>query len=150
MQTERRSNPYPFSWEIPLGVFCAALLVLVLGAHGGRAAANLFAGGGLTWPPTAQLFTSLPALIGGDAGAGLAGHHGPVASPAALRAWVITVEALTVAGCAALGVLAWARWGPGRMRGMATTGEANNLLGQARLRKHRAVIRPDLHHGGRR
>ena len=37
------------------------------------------------------------------------------------------------------------RWGPGRLRGMASRGEAERLLGVTRLRKVRAVVRPDLH-----
>jgi hypothetical protein len=37
------------------------------------------------------------------------------------------------------------RWGPGRLRGMASRGEAERLLGVTRLRKVRAVVRPDLY-----
>ena len=37
------------------------------------------------------------------------------------------------------------RWGPGRLRGMASRGEAERLLGVTRLRKVRSVVRPDLY-----
>jgi hypothetical protein len=36
------------------------------------------------------------------------------------------------------------RWGPGRLRGVASRGEAERLLGVTRLRKVRSVVRPDL------
>ena len=71
MQRERRHNPYPLTWEIPLGIACLVLLLLVLGAHGGRAAANLAAGGGLTFPPATELFPASIGLLRGDAAAGL-------------------------------------------------------------------------------
>ena len=41
------------------------------------------------------------------------------------------------------------RWGPGRMKGMASRGEAERLLGLTRLRRNSAVIRPDLYRTGR-
>lgn len=58
---------------------------------------------------------------------------------------------MTVTELALLAVTAWAstiayaRWGPGRVRGMATKTEAEELLGLRRLRKNRAVVRPDLY-----
>jgi hypothetical protein len=41
----------------------------------------------------------------------------------------------------------WAarRWGPGRVQGMATAAEAEQLLGVSRLRRNAAVVRPDLY-----
>ena len=40
MQRSRRNDPYPFTWEIPAAIIAGVLLVLVLGVHIGRAAAN--------------------------------------------------------------------------------------------------------------
>ena len=40
---------------------------------------------------------------------------------------------------------AYQRWGPGRMRGMATAAEAEKLLGVTRLRKVAGILRPDLY-----
>jgi hypothetical protein len=37
------------------------------------------------------------------------------------------------------------RWGPGRLRGMASRGEAERLLGVTRQRKVRSVVRPNLY-----
>jgi len=41
----------------------------------------------------------------------------------------------------------WAarRWGPGRMKGMASPGEAEQVLGLTRLRRNAPLIRPDLY-----
>lgn len=145
MQQDRRRNPYPYTWEIPVAIFAGLLVAFALGAHGGRAVANLAAGGGLMFPPVTELFTSLPGLLGGDATAGLVPAPDRHASPQQLMAWVIAAEVLVLAVTVTIGVMAWLRWGPGRMRGMATRAEASDLLGQARLRKNRAVIRPDLY-----
>lgn len=145
MQRDRRHNPYPLTWEIPLGIACALVLVLVLGVHTGRALANLVAGAGLTFPPVAELFTSVVSLIRGDAAAGLTHPPPDLAGPAALRAWVLATETVLILLSTAVGVLAWVRWGPGRIRGMATRTEAEHLLGLTRLRQARAVVRPDLY-----
>lgn len=144
MQHERVRNPHPWTFEVPLACALAVLLVLVLGAHAGRAAANLFAGGGLSWPHPTDLFTSLPGLLRGDATAGLSEVPVHVAGPRALRTWVIISEVLALVLITITTVLAMRRWGPGRLRGMASKGEATRLLGPSRLRRHRAVIRPDL------
>lgn len=145
MQQDRRRNPYPFTWEIPVAIVCGLLVAFAFGVHGGRAIANLIAGAGLVLPAATELFTSIPAVLRGDATAGLSSTPPSSASPHALRAWIITSEVIVLALATTLGALAWVRWGPGRMRGMATTGEATEMLGLARLRKHRAVIRPDLY-----
>ena len=81
MQRERRRDPYPWTWEIPLAITVATLLVVVLGIQLGRSVANLLAGAGWTWPdPNAGTFpspigtafwTSLPGVLGGHADAGL-------------------------------------------------------------------------------
>jgi hypothetical protein len=36
-------------------------------------------------------------------------------------------------------------WGPGRMKGIASPGEADKLLGVTRLRRSRKIVRPDLY-----
>lgn len=148
MQRERRHNPYPLTWEIPVGIACLMLLLLVLGAHGGRAAANLAAGGGLTFPPVTELFPASIDLLRGDAAAGLDNPPTAVAAPGSLQAWVVASEVVVLALSAWAGVIAYLRWGPGRMRGMATKAQAEELLGPSRLRTTRAVVRPDLYRRG--
>ncbi len=145
MQRERRHNPYPYTWEIPLGIACAVLLVLVLGAHTGRALANLTAGAGITFPPAADLFTSTVDLARGDATAGLTQASASVATPGVLYAWMAVTELVVLVCAVVVGVWVYRRWGPGRVRGMATKTQAEQLLGLSRLRKVRRVVRPDLY-----
>jgi hypothetical protein len=145
MQRSRRNDPYPFTWEIPAAIIAGALLVLVLGVHIGRAAANLLAGAGWAWPDREELFRSLPAILGGDGGAGLprAFHGG--AGQSALWTSIGVCELLLLI------LLGWAfktgldRWGPHRVQGMATRAQAEQMLGRTRLRKASAVVRPDLY-----
>jgi hypothetical protein len=145
MQRSRRNDPYPFTWEIPAAITAGVLLVLVLGVHIGRAAANLLAGVGWSWPARDELFRSLPAILGGDGGAGLprALHGG--AGQGALWTAIGVCELLL------LTLLGWAfktgldRWGPHRVQGMATRAQAEQMLGLPRLRKASAVVRPDLY-----
>ncbi len=145
MQRERRHNPYPHTWEIPLAIACAVLLVLVLGAHAGRALANLTAGAGITFPPTTDLFTSTPSLVRGDAAAGLTDPPAVVAGPGVLYAWMLVTELVVLVCALVVGVWVYGRCGPGRVRGMATKAQADQLLGLTRLRGVRGVVRPDLH-----
>lgn len=149
MQRARRTNPYPFTWEIPLAAVVATVLLLVLGIHAGRAAANLVAGGGLTLPSRETLFTSVPGVLGGDPGAGLTGTTAHLAGPTALRVWVVVVEALVLTLTVRAATVGFGRWGPGRIHGTATREEAGRLLGRSRLRKVGAVVRPDLYGKGR-
>ena len=143
-QADRRRDPYPFTWEIPVGILTGWLLLACLGIHFGRALANWAAGAGWTWPAGRNLFTSLPAVLAGNPTAGLT-TTGPAASTPALYGWLIATQLLLLAGYTA-GVW-WAahRWGPGRMKGMASPAEAEQVLGLTRLRRNAALIRPDLH-----
>ncbi|CAN5270855.1 hypothetical protein BH11ACT1_BH11ACT1_14050 [soil metagenome] len=152
MQRSRRTNPYPYTWEIPVGVLVAVLLALVLAVQTGRSVANLAAGNGWVLVDRAAMVTTVGPVLGGNAGAGLPAVAHP-AAPELLWTWVAFVSLLVVVA------LGWAvkagldRWGPLRLRGMATAAEAESLLGRTRLRRHAKVIRPDLYgapRGGRR
>jgi len=141
MQQSRRTTPYPSTWEIPLGAALAIGGVLVLAAHAARALANLLAGAGWTITGQSQLFTTLPALLAGNARAGL--PPGPAAAPGLLYTCLVVVELLAVL------IMGWAvlagmrRWGPARVRGMATRAQAAALLGPGRLRRVAPIVRPD-------
>jgi hypothetical protein len=147
-QRSRRQNPYPWTWEVPLGVAVAVLALLALGVQLGRAVANGLTGTGWTFPTGAQLFDSLPGVLRGNAGAGLTGLHGDVASESTLLVCVVGTELILFALSIFLLKLGLDRWGPGRMRGMATVGEAERLLGVSRLRRVRRIVRPDLYGKG--
>ena len=149
MQRERVQDEYPWTWEIPLAVVCGALVVAGAVCQLSRSLANWFAGDGWLWPPPDKLVTSLPALLAGDAAAGLSGVQHP-ASAAALWGWLTVVGLLSLTASTFACVWAWRQWGPGRMRGMATITEAHELLGEKRLRKVRHVVRPDLYLSARK
>ena len=143
MQRERRNNPYPWTWEIPIAVACGVLLLLAVGVHLGDGLAHLTAGHGWTWPPTSRLFTSIPTTLT------TARHESNG------WAWIVSVELLLCVGLCGLGVVGWRRWGPSRLKGLATRDQAEQVLGVTRLKKVAPIIRPDLHHrrrilGGRR
>jgi hypothetical protein len=70
-QRSRRHDPYPWTWEIPLATVLAILVLIIFGAHLGRAIANLVAGSDWRFPNRVDLFGSLPAVLRGDAAAGL-------------------------------------------------------------------------------
>ena len=148
MSATRSKDPYPLTWEIPLGILILIATIAGLGVHVARAVANLATGHGWTWPPTTdEVVLSLPAVIGGDATAGLVpGATG--ASQGALWAALILVQTALLVVMTIGGVYGYTRWGPGRARGMATRAEAEQLLGLSRLRKNKATIRPDLYGKG--
>src|SRR5215210_3405695 len=144
-QRSRRHDPYPWTWEIPTGVVIAILLVTVCGVHLGRAIANVVAGAEWVFPERVDFFKSLPAVLQGDARAGIHDIDGGIASSTALWTYVAATELILLIGCAVLLKMVLDRWGPGRMRGMASSAEAERLLGVRRLRRVRVVIRPDLY-----
>ena len=148
LQQGRRSDPYPHTWEIPVGIAAGTVVALILGVQLGRGVANWTSGHGWTWPAGRNLFSSLVGILHGDAGAGLS-PSGGWASPAALTVWLIVVELLILAALAA--GIGWGmrRWGPQRMKGMASATDAEQTLGLTRLRKVRTIIRPDLYAPGR-
>ena len=51
-QQSRRHDPYPWTWEIPLGIVLVILMVLVCGVHLGRGIANVLGRGWLGVPET--------------------------------------------------------------------------------------------------
>jgi len=142
-QADRRRDPYPFTWEIPAGVLAGWLLLACLGVHAARAVANWIAGAGWTWPEGRNLFTSLPRVLAGDPAAGLTLDH-PAAGTVSLFGWLVTVQVVLLAATIAGTVWGLRRCGPGRMHGMASAAEAEQILGISRLRRVAPIIRPDL------
>lgn len=157
MQRDRRRDPYPWTWEIPTAIAAVFALAAVTGVQLGRGLANLAAGAGWTWPAAdsgmstpspigAAFWTSLPGVLAGRAEAGLARPvPDQLAGPGLLCACIAATEVVLAGGLTWLIVYAWQRWGPGRLRGMASTSEAEKLLGVTRLRKVAPLVRPDLY-----
>src|SRR5215216_1924325 len=123
-ERSRRHDPYPWIWEMPLAVFLAVLVLISIGVHLGRAVANVLAGCDWRFPSRVDLFSSLPAVLRGEAGAGLVDLRGPGASPSSLLLCVGATELILLAAVVLLIKLGLDRWGPGRMRGVATSSEA--------------------------
>ena len=145
MQRSRRITPYPLTWEIPTAAVFGLLLVLALGVQAGRSIANLVAGARWRFVDRADLFATIPDILGGDAAAGLTGLLQDTASIGLLRVCIGVTCVLVLVLSGWLTKIALDRWGPGRLQGMATAAEAETLLGRSRLRRHAQVIRPDLY-----
>jgi hypothetical protein len=118
--------------------------LISFGVHLGRAVANALAGCDWRFPRRVDLFSSLPAVLRGDAAAGLVYFHGQGASPSSLLMCVGATELILFAAMVLLIKFGLDRWGPGRMKGVATPAEAERLLGVTRLRRSRKNVRPDL------
>jgi len=145
LQTNRLRDPYPLTWEIPVGVTATTLLLAVLGVQVGRSIAHWTAGGGWVWPHGRALFTSLAAILNGHAAAGLDRTPVPSADAATVMGWIVAVEAVLATVAVTVALLLVRRWGPRRMRGMATPQQARSTLGPGRLRRVRTIVRPDLY-----
>lgn len=147
MQRARRRDPMPWTAELGVLAVVVSLLGLALGAQLGRTLANALAGAGWTWPvDQAAFWRSLVQVLQGDAAAGLPRPLPTGLADTLLVQGCIIVTELLVLGCllAAAGLI-YQRWGPGRVHGMADTGEVRRVLGQARLRQVSHVVRPDLY-----
>jgi len=158
MQRERLRTPYPWTWEIPAAVTFVVLLGIVVGIQAGRTLANLVTGAGMTWPAAdsggvavpspigAAFWTSLPGVLTGDSAAGLpTPMPDELAPPWLVWAAVAGIELVFLSLTTWIGVKCYTRWGPGRMRGMASAAEAEQLLGLSRLRRVSALVRPDIY-----
>ncbi|MDF1705840.1 MAG: hypothetical protein P1U38_13805 [Aeromicrobium sp.] len=145
LQQARRTNPYPWSWEIPVGAAIAVGLVLVLTVHVARAVANWSSGAPWAFTESRAIFTSLPAILTGDPTAGLTEIPTNHASSTAVLIWVILFELAVIVVTIWVAVLTLRRFGSGRIKGMATPDEVDQVLGLTRLRKHAHIVRPDLH-----
>ncbi len=146
-QLERRTTPQSWTWEIPAAALLSGGFALLLGAQLARALAVWTSGQGWAWPTVRKLVVSIPGVLAGDPSAGLQQALAPVP---ALGGWLVAVE------LGVLILLAWAtawllrRYGPHRLRGVATPAQAEQLLGRSRLRRVRHIIRPDRYPPGSR
>lgn len=148
LQRQRRTDPYPWTWEPAAGAATLLVVLMLLGVHAGRALATAVTGHGFTWPTTAHLITSLPAVLAGDPTAGLPPgtlpRHTVDIHTNLLYAAIGAVEILILTGSVLATWWTLSRHGPGRMQGMANRAQAERLLGITRLRANRHIIRPDL------
>jgi hypothetical protein len=85
----RRHDLHPWTLEVLVTVVLVIMLVVVCWVHLGCAIANVLAGADWTYPGLIELFRSLPGVLRGDAGAGLATLNVHTSSPVTL--WVCVV-----------------------------------------------------------
>jgi len=147
---QRGRDPQPMSrgGEVALVALAGVALLLVLAALVGLGVAAALFGGGWVWPAGSNTVGAVTGgLLQARPGAGLpAAAAARVPAPPVVYGCVAVVEVLTVALAAACGVLFWRYHRPGdARRGMATRGEAAQVLGTGRLHAARQVLRPDLH-----
>jgi hypothetical protein len=137
----------PLTWELPVAVALAWVSVAVMLLPAGRGAASWLTGRGWFWPGTgAALSASLRALMTGHPSAGLVAT-GPAALPAPGVVYLLlALLEFSWLAVTSYGLRVWWRtWGPGMREGLAGRGEVEKVLGLSRMRRNRAVIRPDLY-----
>ncbi len=147
---QQRRDPQPMSRgaEVALVVLAGVLMLFGLAALAGLGAAAALVGGGWVWPHGSDTIGAVVGgLLSGHPGAGLPPELADrVPSPAAVYSGVAVAELVMLSLATVGGVLFWRYHRPGdARRGMATRGEAAQVLGRSRLRAARAIIRPDLH-----
>lgn len=137
----------PLTWELPAAAGLAWVAVAAVLLPAGRGAASALAGGGWLWPGTgAGLTASVGGLLAGHPGAGLAREAAAALPRPGVVYLLLTLVQAAWLGAGLLGLRAWWRtWGPGMHQGLASAGEVEKVLGRSRMRRDRAVIRPDLY-----
>ncbi len=147
---QRRRDPQPLGqgWEVAAAVIGGALLGLGLAALLGLGIASTLWGGGWVWPHGSDVIGHvLGGLLAGRPGRGLPPEQArQVAEPAAVYACVAVCELVWIGLSVVAGVLVARYRRPGDARGgMASRGEAQQVLGMRQLRAARTLIRPDLY-----
>lgn len=142
----QHQDGYPWTWEPAALTGILLSIIGILALQIGRSSALLITGAGAWWPDTQFVVTSSWAILTGDTTAGLPTHT--AADTPMWLVWTMTAVAAAIM-CGGCGWAVWHLRG-GTVKGMATTHQANHLLGLRRLRKTRSLIRPDLYPGRRR
>jgi hypothetical protein len=145
----RRTDVFPTTWELPVGIGLIWLLGSFLALPAGQGLAFALRGDGFVWPGP-ELGQSLLGLLTGDPDRGLSPRLQAAAPPAVLvyAAAVVVEFALASAAVTALSWW-WRTVGPLAQFGMAKRREVAAVLGRRQLMRRRKTIRPDLVAGGR-
>lgn len=145
----RRTDVFPTTWEIPVGIGLIWLLGSFLALPAGQGLAFALSGDGFVWPGP-ELGQSLLGLLTGDAGRGLPPRLQAGVPPTVLVYAAAVVVELGLASAAVFGLSWWWRTvGPLAQFGMAARQEVAAVLGRQQLMRRRETIRPDLVNGGR-
>ncbi|GAB2455359.1 hypothetical protein GCM10027062_39690 [Nocardioides hungaricus] len=146
----RRTDAFPTTWEIPVGIGLVWLVAGFLALPAGQGIAFALQGEGFVWPGP-RLGQSLLGLLGGEPGRGLGAELRSDLPPVPLIYAAAIVVEIALAATAVVGFAWW--WGtvgPYAQFGMAPRHEVAAVLGRGRLMRRRGTIRPDLGDGGRR
>ena len=144
----RRTDVFPTTWEIPVGIGLIWLLGSFLALPAGQGLAFALSGTGFVWPGP-ELGQSTLGLLTGDAGRGLSPELQAATPPTVLVYAAAVVVELALASAAAIGLTWWWRTvGPLAQFGMAGRQEVAAVLGRRQLMRRRRTIRPDLVAGG--
>ncbi len=142
MTSRQHHDGYAWTWEPGVGALLGISILALLATQTGRSLALLLGGSGWHWPRTSELIASTGGILTGNLTAGLeaANASGSDTVVAVILAVVIFTTLLTTA------LIPTASWvATRRYPGMASAGQADQLLGIGRLRATRAVVRPDLY-----
>jgi type IV secretion system protein VirD4 len=143
----QRRDVMPLTWELPAAAALAWVGVAAMLVPAGRGAASWLTGGGWVWPSTrAGLTASLVGLLAGHPSSGLVSTAASALPAAGVVYLVLSLLEVAWLVVSLLGLARWWRtWGPGMREGLAGRGEVEKVLGRSRMRRARAVIRPDLY-----
>ena len=143
----RRTDVFPTTWEIPVGIGLVWLLGAILALPAAQGLAFALRGDGFVWPGP-ELGASLLGLLTGEPGRGLPSELVAALPPAALVYAATALVELALAFAATLGLAWWWRTvGPLAQFGMAGKHEVAEVLGRGHLMRRRSTIRPDLGRG---
>ena len=146
----RRTDVFPTTWEIPVGIGLVWLLAAFLALPAGQGVAFALHGEGFVWPGP-ELGESLLGLLSGHPGRGLSAELRTALPPVALIYAAAIVLEVVLAFAAAVGIAWWWRTvGPLAQFGMATRHEVVAVVGRRQLMRRTRTIRPDLATRGRR
>ncbi|KRA37916.1 MULTISPECIES: hypothetical protein [unclassified Nocardioides] len=143
----RRTDVFPTTWEIPVGIGLVWLLGAFLAFPAGQGLAYAVRGDGFVWPGP-ELGHSLLGLLEGDVGRGISPDIRATAPhPVPVYAAVVVLE-LALVSAAVIGLSWWWRTvGPLAQFGMASRHEVFAVLGRRQLMRRGATVRPDLVEG---
>jgi hypothetical protein len=97
-QQSRRRDPYPWTWEVPVGVVLMIFVGAGLRCTSWTRCRQCAGRGWLGVPWTYRAVQeSARAVLGGDAGVGLTGISGHLSSPVILRVCVVATELMLIA-----------------------------------------------------
>lgn len=140
----RRTDVFPTTWEIPVGIGLIWLLAAFLALPAGQGLAFALRGDGFVWPGP-ELGQSLLGLLKGDVGRGLSPDLQAHVPPDVLVYAAAALVEIAVATAAITGLSWWWRTvGPLAQFGMATRHEVAAVVGRSQLMQRRKTIRPDL------